>query len=517
MLTSKRYPCYRASHTSTRPGHSAFAPLPPPCTPQGDPCGTLPSADAAAALAAGLLPCAARQVERMAAASRGGLWCPPGIFPGVDSVWQDVLRFGSAGQVAGLVSALGRGLRAAVGRMQLTAMAAGGEGRGLLKAQVQEVTRLATVCTSELLVPLSSIASAGQVENSGPTAGEEAAGAGATADSAAVRAAGCGPIALRLSFVAGELLPAVSLGVRACAELARGPGQGQGAADGAGARAMLSPVDCSHMAHAAVECTVALMARLCLAAAEAQSGTGGAGAEATGAGAATSSSTGGPLGDGAGVEGAEAGPVAPWRQLLLWDIGLMELLGAAAAVHRMAAVAVAASGQLASAAGPGPVLPFLRRSLANALPLAAAAFPAEFRAAYDGCRAAAKGAEAPVCGAGEGAAAAPTGAAGGPGAGARLCIAQADVAVLMAAWASEGGQLQVLDRVCDGWHPSPEEAWTLACRCWWGEPAGPEQEAALRLLLPPAEACAAMAATPPAAAAEAAASPPGVMGSALVG
>ncbi len=59
-----------------------------------------PSADAVAALAAGLLPCVTRQVTRMGAGSDGGLvWFRPSTFAATLPCWKQVLLFGPLGQV----------------------------------------------------------------------------------------------------------------------------------------------------------------------------------------------------------------------------------------------------------------------------------------------------------------------------------------------------------------------------------------------------------------------------------
>ncbi len=85
-----------------------------------------PSADAAAALEAGLLPCVTALVTRMGAGCGGNAaWCPPELFPGVDRRWGEMMLFGPLGQVNDLVSAVGRRARLAVKELLWAVVAAG--------------------------------------------------------------------------------------------------------------------------------------------------------------------------------------------------------------------------------------------------------------------------------------------------------------------------------------------------------------------------------------------------------
>ncbi len=87
-----------------------------------------PSADATAALEAGLLPCVTRLVTRLGASGSGSdvVWCPPDRYPtGVGACWEQVLQFGPLGQVGELVSSVVRRLRLAVEMLQRRAAAVG--------------------------------------------------------------------------------------------------------------------------------------------------------------------------------------------------------------------------------------------------------------------------------------------------------------------------------------------------------------------------------------------------------
>lgn len=73
------------------------------------------SADAAAALEAGLLPCLAHLVTRMGAGRKSGAaWCRPTSYPGVAVCCRELLLLGPVDKVAALLSASGERLRGAV-------------------------------------------------------------------------------------------------------------------------------------------------------------------------------------------------------------------------------------------------------------------------------------------------------------------------------------------------------------------------------------------------------------------
>ncbi len=460
-----------------------------------------PSADATAALEAGLLPCLTRLVTRMGARGSGGgaVWCPPEHFPaGVGACWEQALRFGPLGQVGELLAALGRRLRLAVEELRRAAAravagnAAAARGRGV--GWLAEIAHEAMKYSRSRLVDImwmgsDGLAGAGSSQHEGPTA---EAGAGAEAGAEA------GPSAVRLSYAAAELLPALSQGVLLCAEL--GPGRGWEALpevkDG-GMQAMLFSLDGISFAGTALACCSLLLAKHVMVALEE-----GAEGEAGG----------GNGGSGGGGGGSDAR--APWRQLLLGDMRLMELLGAGVRLLRWQMKVIG------KAAGNEKDTGELRDALSRVLPLAAAAFPAEFGAAVEGGW---EGGGA-AAGSGSGVAERERGAqtAGHPvtaGAGASMgrlvatpqCIDLATVreaglevehtrlllgvaAHVLGGWKAmqeHGGQLGVVTGVgAGGWEPAPGELAELAgrCCCLKAYRVGPEDvEALLRAMQTPGE------------------------------
>ncbi len=216
-----------------------------------------------------------------------------------------------------------------------------------------------------------------------------------------------------------------------------------------------------------------------------------------------------------------------WQQLLLRDLRLMELLEAAVELHSDETVA-------AFSAYSKEWITQQRGELAHVLALAAAAFPAEFRAAAGGVGAegwagpgtgtgtgagtgagagAGEGAQTAVGGAGSGATVAAKGAAGmglepgaargfsgaerGAGASstAKPCISLAAMHEALRG-GGFGEQLEVVERVLGGWDPTPGEAWDLVCSSSHDSCGLRHEhlEAPMPLLRPPAEARAAAAA-----------------------
>ncbi len=298
------------------------------------------SADTAAALDAGLLPCMTRQVTRMGADRNfgGAAWCPPDWFPGADSCLTQLVMYGPLGQVGELLSALARRLRLALGELQ--AVVAGRRRGGKSNGCIAELAHTAQQCTSGVVHNL--CVGAEHVLQACSNPGGEDAGRVAT-------------VAERLSVVAAELLPVLSHGVRVCTEVAgrrygraRGGEHreevwgGDGDEDGSVAAALRVVYDCGpECAWSTLDMALMLLAKHC------------------------------ELGE----------RDTPWRQLLLREVRLMELLGACVEVHAQGEGSADAQGSSGSGR---QWWDRFKDGLARALPLAAAAFPAEFRAAVGG-------------------------------------------------------------------------------------------------------------------------------------
>ncbi len=453
-----------------------------------------PSADASAALAAGLLPCMTRLVTRMGAGrDRGGaLWCPPNNFPGANYCLAEVALFGPLEQVGELLSALSRRLRLAVGELQLAAAGRRGSGRSVavLGGAVHEALRVVTYLFH---LPLAA----------GVHRLATACGTG-TDGEAAVAAGFAERLGMRLSVVAAELLPAVSRAVQGCAELmgnlaaVRHEGRRDGGGDpdqGASLSGVVRRVTntCYAPAATALGYVVMLLVKQTDERAACQP--------------LVSRADGG-CGGGGGTGGGDG----PWRQLLLREGQLMELLGACLELSWQAEEAAGVQGV---SPGDKAALTTLRESLVRALPPAAAAFPGQFRAAVSGIDAGAAAAAAAVR---AGAQAGGTGAAGGAGrcAGNRdtpPCISLSHLRELLlgAAEGEEGGswELGVVDDVLGGWEPTMEDVEELVCAAWescWGEPEHTWR--VFDVMLTPGEARAAVAAAAAAAAGAAAEAAP---------
>ncbi len=417
-----------------------------------------PSADASAALAAGLLPCMTRLAARIGAARDDDtVWDSRAPFAGLGPCWAEVLLHGPLGQVAELVSAGGRRLRVVVGELRGAAEAARGAGGGRSVGRAAD----AAVATLGHALYLGFCTWAGGLE------------APPRPDANA---------ALRFSWAAAELLPAVSLALLLCSKVCNGEssavglGRRTGAMEGsraqrraAGARLfevlwssgriffLIAPLLAKHIWEAAAEMEQASGAgggsgcsssgsgdsssggsSSCSTArsgngssgdssscSTARSGSGSSGGSSgsicgyscgssggssshggcsckcgDGGGSSTTTSSGGQ--GGAARSGAAADSGTPWRQLLLRKVRLMELLGAAAELHSEETVSMLFKCGDAKQEWVDESRPVV----AHALALSAAAFPAEFRAAVGGAGAAAG------TGTGTG-----TGTGAGPGAG----------------------------------------------------------------------------------------------------
>ncbi len=310
----------------------------------------------------------------------------------------------------------------------------------LLAEVLRETMSLARKCLFDMhLAVVYNSGGAGSVGVAAEAAGEAGAGESADAD-------WCTQRALRSSFALAELLPPLARGVQLCAGLLplarRLEGQAHGAAaqgcaamdvDAVG-RVLRSLIDCSaDCASTAAVCCITVMTWYGgMAAGDWESaGSSGSGSSGGGGGGSGSSSGGGGGGGGIGIgDGSGGSSGAPcvihpaWRQLLLRDVRLMELLGAGLALQREKEEAQEVPR------GEAPAVNALGVHLAHALTLAAAHFPEDLRASVGGC-AGAGGAEAAACGRVAGASGS---GLSGSSAGARPCIS------LPAVWRVMGGQ-----------------------------------------------------------------------------
>ncbi len=422
------------------------------------------------------------------------VWCPPDrSFPGMFHCWEHLVAHSPLEQVGELVAAMGRRLRLAVEMVRRAAAraaagnasAAGGRGVGWLAEVAQEAMKYSRSRLQDIMwMESDGLRGAGSSQPEGPTAdagtgAEPGAEAGPSVPPACPRAA---PSAVRLSYAAAELLPALSQGVLLCAELGPGPGwdaMRASAGDGiveAAADFSLGGVSC---AGTALACCNLLLAKHIMVALE-EGPEGGAGDRYGGSG-----------GGGGGRDAR-----APWRQLLLRDVRLMELLGAGVRLLRWQ------ERVAEEAAGYEKVIGELRDALSRVLPLAAAAFPAEFRAAMvggGGDAAAAAGSGPGVAAGGRAARTAGHGDAAGAGTSVgRLPAAPRCIDLAVAREALEGleaeqgeEQLGVVTRVLGGWEPAAEELAEVARKYRYLEAYkdDPEDvEALLRAMEAPGEA-----------------------------
>ncbi len=340
---------------------------------------------------------------------------------------------GHLAQVGELVSAVGWRLRLAVEELRAAA-----EGRRGRRPAGRSATWLAVVAHDALYCARSTVTilclqqAAGQYPGAiGLTecwrGGQELGGRGAGAEIA--RPPGQpGLYAVRSSIAVAELLPALSLGVQVCVELVgRGEGGqgggreglGAGPGDGVSADILVRVLDCAmSCAVLALWCTSLVLAKHAEAIVGArqrqqqQQSVGAGGAVGHGCGGNEGGYVGNDghgnsddvRGDGVGEGGGDGG--TPWRQLLLRDVRLMELLGAALELLAWAAAAAAAGP--CGACEAQAELGALNRILARVLCQAACAFPADLCSAVgheggDAARLEAQTAAAAAAGQGTGA------------------------------------------------------------------------------------------------------------------
>ncbi len=419
----------------------------------------------------------------------GVVWCPPDrSFPGMAHCWELLVAHSPLEQVGELVAALGRRLRLAVEELRRAVAravarnpaASGGRGVGWLAMVAQEVMKYSRSRLSDIMwMESDGLAGAGGSQPEGPTAEvadevEPGAEAGPSVPPAGPRA---GPSAVRLSYAAAELLPALSQGVLLCAEVGPAPGW-DAMRESAGDSGITALADCCigggiPCAGTALACCNLLLTKYIVVTLE-EGAEGGAGG---------------------GNGGSGGGAGTPWRQLLLRDVRLMELLGAGARLLRWQERVAGERAGLQKEVGE------LRDALSRVLPLAAAAFPAEFRAAVVG------GGEdaAAAAGSGSGVAEGERGArtarnADTPAAGTSVgwlvatprCIDLAAVReVLGGLEAEHGEQLEVATRVLGGWEPAAGELAEVASeyhyiRAWKDD--AEDVEALLRAMETPGEA-----------------------------
>ncbi len=360
-------------------------------------------------------------------------------------------------------------------------------------------------------------AGAAAVRDAGPS-GQPEGGPAAAAGAAVGAGAGAGGrphgqperYAVRSSIAMAELLPALSQGVQVCAELL-GMGKGQGGGRGGGREGLDAWGDAGvdadtsmHTLRCAVTCSVPTlfcaslaMAKHAAAVVEEQQQQDMAAAAAApgrccngddvdaGHGDSGASGSGGAAGGDGAAGGRVDGGDCPWRQLLLRDVRLMELLGAALKLFARGA----AAAKLPGARDLWHKLATLHDALVHTLWLAACTFPVEFCSAVDRKGAAAARPEARTAAA---AAAAGRGSSG-HGGGSPPCMAQAAIEAIL----ETDDQRVLVACVLEGEAPlaSTGMAWDVAQTCLeqYGIPRDNVPEA-LRALLPPAEARAAVAA-----------------------
>ncbi len=431
------------------------------------------------------------------------------------------------------MSAAGRRLRLAVEELRAAAVATA-EGRPGRRPAGRSATWLAVVAHDALFFARSSARTLclqqalgehaegvgltqcwrGGAELARPGPGAEEGGSGAAAGAAGAEVAGPpgrpGLYAVRSSIAVAELLPALSRGVQVCAELVgRGEG-GQGGGRrcmGAGGDAGVDDDTVMMMLDCAVVCAVFTLRATGLPLAkhaeavvrqqqqqQQDAGTAAAAAGVSGSGGGDGGhcdgvavSGDGAQGHGAAVGGSGGGGAdTPWRQLLLRDVRLMELLGAALELHAQGTAAAAAG--LLGAGNTQQELGDLQHILVHTLCKAACVFPGEFRAAVDragGCAAQMNSETAAASGRGT----------GGQGHGA--CMPLAALEAITKTDDDHPDAHRLLMHVLDG-QVLPASAVTVRdVPDAYRAPCGIQLERvpeALRVLLPPAEARAAVAA-----------------------
>lgn len=328
------------------------------------------------------------------------------------------MRCAVLGQVGELMSAVGRRTRLAMEELRVAAAAAA-EG-GLWRRPVgRSATWLATVAHDALLFARSCMIAlclqqlqGAYPEGEGLTecggGGPERAGPAAAAEGGPAAAAGAGEKtragagfpgqperhAVRASIAMAELLPVLARGVVVCAavvESSEGQGAGrerQCAGEGAG----VEPHTLTRLLDCAVLCATTTLACISLAFAkhggvvmrQQQQQAAAAAAGGCSCDRAGKQDGGGAVGDGGGGVAGGDGAAGEWRQLLLRDVPLIKLLGAALTLHARGTAAVTARlpGASESLLELGP----LGRVLVHVLCQTACTFPAELRSAvgYDG-------------------------------------------------------------------------------------------------------------------------------------
>ncbi len=476
------------------------------------PCTELPaglSVDATAALEAGLLPCLTNAITHIGSGPYGSpVWCRPNSYPGVAVCCRELLLLGPVDQAAAVVAALGMRLRGAVVELGAAMHRRPGQQAAPLRADtLREVMSFTSSSLAHLFLDLICPDSAGQGgleggwEAGGAAAGDAAPAGGAATDARFEQ------FALRASNAVTTLLPPLSHAVVRCGELAR-KARELGAAGGQrmgyawreicaeGAAELEALVGSSvTWAMVALRCSMVLVAKLFGAAAVGEHSGSGNGVR-SGNGGGGSCSSGGGGGDAEGHAGvvaecaldeaaatgatAAAGNGSPWRDLLLREVQLMQLLSAALEMYQVAATAPVVThvyGEMHTLHAQ------LRALLSPALVLSAAAFPAEFRAAA-----------AHALGA---AAAGDSGA--GPAGRAQPCISLPEVHAMLGSEGADGvssKESSYVGQVLGGLDPAPQEVFRLAVGyCWPGMQEPPARQAELlQMLQPPAEACSAVAA-----------------------
>ncbi len=349
---------------------------------------------------------------------------------------------------------------AAAGERHGSGGGGGGGGRSVewLAEVAQEGLLFAQARSSELNNQLFHRKALDSVATQGGNGGSAAAAPGSAP--ASPQGSEAGRFAVRWSYAAAELLPAMSLGVEVCAELHREAARAGGEGRAGGQKSLA--VGLAKL-HTLLHCTSVVLANTALLLSAHSLAAAGAG-QAAGGGPSSTVDT-------------------PWRQLLLRDMRLMQLLGAEVAL--CAAVEVQDT-HVWKDGTPQPMV-VLREALSVALPLAAAAFPAEFRAAVD------------WTGTGTGAVAA--GVRGAAGSFPAPCIPLPAVQSVLGDEVVKD-QLALVTCVLGGLDPPPRQLWGVACDLWsrYGAKLG-RLEGMVGLLLPPEQARAAMAAAAAAAAA----------------
>ncbi len=397
--------------------------------------GDGPCADVAAALAAGLLPCMTQALGRVGAGSVGGsVWVPPDAFAGIAHTrgagtgpaagpltlgfWQQLLLFGEQDQVNGFLAALGRCVEEAVEQLCVVASPRGRRKGGCGEAEWRvavagELLGFAAQRLNDMLRCAQAVATVastqGQAGVGRENVGRAAGRGGSSEEGMRVWEEGAHEGIIRRA--AKVLLPSAVSAVRTCVELmgaGRGSTSSSSSSSSSSSGNRLGPL--LPALAACGEGVTRYLALLC-------SRVGGVAAAA----------------EAAATVGANA-PASHWTaQLVMEQLPLMGVLGDAVALWQM------------GADGGWDREP-LRCGLAGALPLAAAVFPAQFRATVG--KEVGKGAVRKL-----------------QGMGSLGCISMVGVQQVLGAGpgagtgsgAGAGELLGVVRRVAAGWNPTPVE------------------------------------------------------------